>query len=156
MRLDSEERKIQAPISWLIHSILGPSVLTHWNSLWALQKWRVRRGALLSLTGLRHWLFNFLNTVKFSPGSVGHLTQRLSECWVRVRGVDTCPFCHPHTSKPLDALVPEGAVGMCAHLLSQSCPHWKPPGTLTLKHREARQWVVLKASVTVWLDGVHS
>lgn len=58
-------------------------------------------------------LSNFLNIVKISPGSVGSWTQKLNECWLRVRGFHSHLFCHPHTLKPLNTLVQQVAVGIC-------------------------------------------
>lgn len=47
------------------------------------------------------------------PGSVGSWTQRLNECWLRVRGVHSYLFCHPYTLKPLNTLVQQVAVRIC-------------------------------------------
>ena len=114
------EGKYNKPwISWIIHWTLGASLSAHWNSLWTSQN----RGwvGVLFHHPLDGTLFKFWNTVKSSPGSVGSWTQRLSDCWRRVRGVHNLPFCHPHTLKPSTTLVQQLAVRICTSASSE--PH---------------------------------
>lgn len=90
-------------------------------------------------------LFNFLNTVKFSPGSVGRQTQRLHECWLR--GLESEEFIFfPSVTPILQNLYTLWSnrllQDLTAHLLSQNCSHWIPGGSLILKHMEARQWLL--------------
>lgn len=134
------EGKYKPWISQIIHWTLGPSTLAHWNLLWASQNtgWI---GVLL-YHSLDKTLLNFLNTVKFSAllavGYKGYVNVGLGS-----EESHHLPFCHPHALKPSNTLDEWVAVRICTPL-SQN--HVR---SLILK------CMVLKASITVWLDGVH-
>ena len=156
MRMDDEERKTQA-LDQLNRS-LGPWVPPSWHTDIHDEhhKWRVRRGCSFITSRLNTLVVSFPEYGKLCLGSVGRLTQRLNERWLS----ENCSYsslCYPSTSKPLDALVQLTACcqDLSGHLLPQSCSPWEPHGGPDPEAHGGKT-SALKASVTVWLEGVRS